>query len=227
MQNFTCILLSYVRYGDHDAFLHCFTKEAGYRSFYTRGIYSAKNKKKPYLFPLNVLNITTAKGSAQKSLNVSKMDPVHAAGEYNDIRKNALLFFAAEFLNNVLRHEDQNIGVFDAVMAFLENLGNNGGLAHHRLMFDILKVSGIAPLLQKGIYLNPETGTFSDLQEHPLFSEKTSLWWRSFLMKEEQKTTLNRAEKNQLLDSLLVYYHLHFTGFHTPKSVEVLRDIFE
>ena len=36
----TGYLLSYVRYGDNDAILHCFTKEAGFQSLFMRGIYS-------------------------------------------------------------------------------------------------------------------------------------------------------------------------------------------
>ena len=43
------ILLSYIKYGDNDAILHCFTENAGFQSFFMRGIYSPKNKKKAYL----------------------------------------------------------------------------------------------------------------------------------------------------------------------------------
>jgi DNA repair protein RecO (recombination protein O) len=58
MHNQICFLLSYLKYGDNDAFLHCFSAEEGYQSFFVKGIYSAKNKKKPYLFPLNLLRVS-------------------------------------------------------------------------------------------------------------------------------------------------------------------------
>ena len=75
MQNQTCFLLSYVRYGDNDAVLHCFSKEAGFQSFFAKGLYSARNKKKAYLFPLNHINIMVApKRIASGIPNVSKIE---------------------------------------------------------------------------------------------------------------------------------------------------------
>ena len=45
------ILLSYIKYGDNDAILHCFTENAGFQSFFMRGIYSPKTRKRPILLP--------------------------------------------------------------------------------------------------------------------------------------------------------------------------------
>ena len=41
-------LLSYTKYGDHDAVLHCFCRENGFASFFAKGIYAPKNKKKAF-----------------------------------------------------------------------------------------------------------------------------------------------------------------------------------
>ena len=54
-------LLSYTKYGDHDAVLHCFCRENGFESFFAKGIYAPKNKKKAFLFPLNELSIGSEK----------------------------------------------------------------------------------------------------------------------------------------------------------------------
>ncbi|MGS0748846.1 recombination protein O N-terminal domain-containing protein [Halpernia sp. GG3] len=35
-------LLSYLKYGDNDAILHCFTNDEGFESFYIRGIYACE-----------------------------------------------------------------------------------------------------------------------------------------------------------------------------------------
>ena len=53
-------LLSYTKYGDHDAVLHCFCRENGFESFFAKGIYATKNKKKAFLFPLNELLVYTS-----------------------------------------------------------------------------------------------------------------------------------------------------------------------
>jgi DNA repair protein RecO (recombination protein O) len=49
-------LLSFIKYGENDAVLHCFTEEEGFQSYFLKGIYSKKNKKKALLQPLNKLN---------------------------------------------------------------------------------------------------------------------------------------------------------------------------
>ncbi|WP_308005690.1 recombination protein O N-terminal domain-containing protein, partial [uncultured Chryseobacterium sp.] len=49
-------LLSYIKYGENDAVLHCFTEEDGFQSYFLKGIYAKKNKKKALLLPLSKLN---------------------------------------------------------------------------------------------------------------------------------------------------------------------------
>ena len=57
MDKNTGFLLSYIKYGDYDAILHCYTLESGFQSFFMRGIYSAKTKKS-LSFAINELEIT-------------------------------------------------------------------------------------------------------------------------------------------------------------------------
>ena len=59
MNKFSAFLLSYFKYGENDAVLHCFTLENGFQSFFLKGVYSAKNKKKAYLAPLTYTIIAT------------------------------------------------------------------------------------------------------------------------------------------------------------------------
>ena len=109
MITINCFILSYVKYGDHDAVLHCFCEECGFQSFFAKGIYSSKNKKKPYLFPLNLLNITLSKTSNHQSIsNVSKIELAPGFYDFNEVKINSILFFAADFLHQILRNEAQN-----------------------------------------------------------------------------------------------------------------------
>ncbi|MBH1959135.1 MAG: recombination protein O N-terminal domain-containing protein [Flavobacteriia bacterium] len=229
MQNQTCFLLSYVKYGDQDAILHCFSSERGYQSFFAKGIYSSKNKKKPYLFPLNLLNITVARGAGNKTLPpIAKLEPAADSYDFNDVKVNSMLFFTADFLHQILREEHQNQRAFDEIMRFKEQVEASNPISHLSLIFQFLKVSGIAPLLQDGRHLNPESGTFTPEISHPFFTADISSLWRVFLKSENPyEIQLRRNERNAFLDSLMIYYHLHFTGFYTPNSLGVLRQIYE
>ena len=225
----TCYLLSYVKYGDNGAVLHCFSADTGYQSFFARGIYSSKNKKKPYLLPLNLLNITVSKPNAQKGISTaSKIELSAGIHDFNDVKINSVLFFTADFLHQILREEHQNEWAFREINDFRDEISLNNHDSHLSLIFKFLKISGIAPLLGDSKYLDPESGTFKEEISHPIFTEEISKLWKSFLNEPNTYSLkLRRAERNAFLDSLMIYYHLHFTGFYTPNSLAVLRQIYE
>ena len=117
---------------------------------------------------------------------------------------------------------------FKEINRFKEQVEVNNPISHLSLIFQFLKVSGIAPLLREGSYLNPESGTFTQEISHPFFTAEISSLWRIFLTAENPyEIHLSRHERNIFLDSLMIYYHLHFTGFYTPNSLGVLRQIYE
>ncbi|MBU4538437.1 MAG: DNA repair protein RecO [Weeksellaceae bacterium] len=229
MHNQTCFLLSYVKYGDNDAVLHCFSAEAGYHSFFAKGIYSAKNKKKPYLFPLNLLNITVAKSNNQRAIStVLKLELAPGFYDFDDVRINSILFFTADFLHQILREEHQNARAFKEIEVFRKEIASKNYDCYISLIFQFLIISGVAPLFKEEKYLNPESGTFTDEIAHPFFTEEISSIWKIYLTTENiYEIQLKRKVRNSFLDSLMIYYHLHFSGFYTPNSLAVLRQIYE
>lgn len=228
MRNQTCFLLSYNKYGDNDAFLHCFSDEEGYQSFFAKGIYSSRNKKKPYLFPLNLLNISViSRGNSKPVSTVSKLELAGEFYDFNDVKINSILFFVAEFLHQILRNEDQNKFSFAAIHEFREKIKVTNYDSHIELLFRFLEISGIAPLSNEKKYLDPESGTFNDEISNAVFNEEISDIWKNFLMTDIAEIRLKRSQRNAVVDSLMIYYHYHFTGFYTPNSLAIVRQIFE
>lgn len=229
MTTYKAFLLSYIRYGDHDAILHCYTEESAYLSFYVKGIYAAKNKKKAFLFPLNELLITTSKTKSNSELlTISTIESVNKKDLYQNVKANAIIFFASDLLNQILRFENQsNPQLYRTVSSFLDQVEDSNMNSHLILMFKIITIQGWEPLGNDQYYLNPETGNFIGTEVHYLFDKENSTLWKLFL---SQNTTeniqLNREQRKKLLDSLLVYYHFHFVDFRTPKSLEIIQDIF-
>ncbi|MCJ7934843.1 MAG: hypothetical protein MUW56_14780 [Chryseobacterium sp.] len=86
----------------------------------------------------------------------------------------------------------------------------------------------MAPLISEGLFLDPETGTFSAVSTHQLFNEEISAVWRASLMTENfYATKIHSSLRKDFLDSLLVYYHYHITDFKVPASLEIIQQIFE
>ena len=229
MQTQSCFLLSYVKYGDNDAVLHCFSAENGFISFFAKGIYAPKNKKKPYLSPLNLLNITTSKGGSEH--NISRISKIELPPDYFDFEEvvmNTLLFFSADFLHQVLRGESRNDVLFNEIQTLRTEIHIRNYDAYLVFIFKFLAISGFAPFSEDKKYLNPESGLFEDHISHSLFNESMSELWKRFLdTADGYEIRLKRDDRSLFLDSLMIYCQIHITGFYTPNSLAVVRQIFE
>ena len=229
MQTQTCFLLSYLKYGDNDAILHCFCSENGFQSFFAKGIYAIKNKKKPYLFPLNLLNITITKVvSDQKIARISKIELAPDHYTFDDVAMNTILFFTADFLHQVLREEGKNPVLFEQILKVRKEISMQNYDAYLVFILQFLTISGIAPFSEDKKFLNPESGLFEEVMANPIFDEKVSALWKIFLRHENAyELRLKRDERSVFLDSLMIYCHIHITGFYTPNSLAVVRQVFE
>lgn len=226
MEKQTGFLLSYIKYGDNDAVLHCYTKEAGFQSFFVKGLYSSKNKKKAYLFPLNELSITF---SAHKTSlqTVKKIEFKKVENEISDIRKSTIIFFIADFLNQILKNEPQNEILYNEVREFRNNLLQNFLHTHYLFLIKILRFFGIAPLVSSGKYLSIEKGIFLDIEINCLNEEISDIWKKALQQCTSYDVVIEKKNRKALLDSILLYYKAHFPDFYVPKSLSVILEIFE
>lgn len=228
MTNSCGFLLSYLRYGDHDAVLNVFTKEQGYRSFFVKGIYSAASRKKSCLFPLNELDITGKPAKEGQIQRVTRLEMIQTSIPGQDVVKNCIIMFAAEFLHHLLRGENASEAVYREIENFLEETNSGNNNAHIALAFNFLIINGIAPLDAEGEFLNPETGGFENELAHTAFGFAVSDVWKKFGTTDNAYAiSLPRELRAQFLESLMYYYQQHYEHFHVPDSLEVLRQVFE
>lgn len=230
MENQICFLLSYIKYAENDAILHCFSKESGFQTFFVKGIYSAKNKKKAYLFPLNQVNVTINQRSnfSSKMPTATKIEKGNLFFDFEDVKINSILFFVADFLHQILKVETQSSKFYLEIEVFINELYKENYDAYIAFIFTILKFQGISPLISDGGFLDPESGIFSEVQEHLVFDEETSASWKNYLSAENgYEIKLNRRSRHKILQSLMLYYQIHFAGFYKPKSLAVIEQIFD
>lgn len=229
MENLKGFLLSYVKYGDHDAVLHCFTEENGFQSFFIRGIYSQKNKKKAYLLPLNELHFTINSHGKNTTLpQISKVELAKNRDFYTNVKSNAMVFFVADFLNQILKLEHKNFEIYQSISYFLDEVETFNYQSHIIFLYSLIQILGFEPLNSKAIFLNPESGSFENEISHPLFNVAISDLYKSLSAIENKYSfKLNPKVKKDFLDSLLIYYRYHLSDFREPKSLEILQQIFE
>ncbi|GEN69114.1 DNA repair protein RecO [Chryseobacterium rhizosphaerae] len=221
-------LLSFIKYGENDAVLHCFTEEEGFQTYFLKGVYSKRNKKKALLQPLSKLSFSINPIRGNGIASVSKFELVKNNDIYNDIKVNTIIFFISDFLSQILKFENKNLTIFFSIDEFIDQLINKNYQSHLLFLLAVLKIQGVTPLIGEGRFLDPETGTFSASSTHHIFSEEISLLWRTALTAENFYTTkIHSSMRKDFLDSLLVYYHYHITDFKTPPSLEIIQQIFE
>ncbi|MFY1047778.1 DNA repair protein RecO [Chryseobacterium sp. GP-SGM7] len=221
-------LLSFIKYGENDAVLHCFTEEDGFQTYFLKGIYSKKNKKKAFLLPLSKLNFSVNSGRSTGIQTVSKFEMTEISDVYTDIKANTVIFFIADFLNQVLRHENKNPLVFFAIDEFIQQLNLENYRSHLFFLIKILKIQGVAPLLGEGNFLDPETGIFTNSGTHHFFDSENSMLWKLVLSSPNPyEIKIPKNLRKNFLDSILIYYHYHVSDFRTPNSLEIIQQIFE
>lgn len=229
MHTQNCFLLSYLKYGDNDAILHCFSLNNGFQSFFAKGIYAAKNKKKPYLFPLNLLSITISRVVPEHQIaRISKIELAPSHFDFEEVTMNAILFFVADFLHQVLREESKNQIIFNEIEIIRKEISIQNYDAYLVFIFKFLVISGVAPLYEDKKFLNPESGLFENEISHGFFDEEISCLWKQFLTTANgYQIRLKRNDRSLFLDSLMIYCTFHLTGFYTPNSLAVVRQIFD
>lgn len=229
MTSQTGFLLSYLKYGERDAVLQCFTQEKGYQTFFVKGIYGGKSRKKAYLLPLKLLLFTfSSKPLKTEMIPVLDLEPVQKGLPDADVKANAMVFFVAEFLRRVLRNEPENSLVFRETEAFLTELERQNYRAHLIFILQHLKNSGVMPLPVEKSYLNPEKGVFEEEISHQLFDRDISALWKEIITAEKPYTVPVPAKyRTPLLESLMVYCQFHIPDFKTPDSLAIVRQIFE
>jgi len=217
-------LLSYTKYGENDAVLCVYTYSEGYKSFFLRGLYSKKNKKKSLLQYLSEIDFCVN----SKNSRLNTISNIQLCNHYIEPgnKIGTVQFFIADFLNIILKNEDQNKYIYDGIEEFLIELNTKNFSAHIQFLILLTQNLGISPLLSDEIYLNPEKGIFESSISHHIFDKINSDLWKKILS-DGYSTTLSNKDRRNLLESILVYYFIHVAEFRRPISLEVIQQIWE
>lgn len=222
MEKRTGFLLSYVKYGDNDAIVHFFTEEKGYQSLFLKGLYTKNNKKKALLQPLLKVQFNES-GFGSGMGKISNLQLIGNPMEWN-VKINSVVFFMSEILNSILRNDQQNLHICNEIDLFLQEL-NKGNLSSHiQFLVLLTRVFGVHPLVENKGFLNPEKGVFEAFETHAVFSKEVSELWLNILI-EDYSVIMTNSQRKAMMDSLMIYYHIHFPEFRTPNSLEILQQL--
>lgn len=233
------VVLCTSRYSDTFSVAHVFTRDFGRMAYLLPKSGGKKSKVKASLFsPLSVLNMEVEHlplREIQRLKEVEREFPLYEICA--DETKISISFFLAEFLSKVLREAHENKSLFDYLkhsVHVLEESHRGLGNFHLAFMFGLTRFLGIYPNLddyRPGAYFDLLNGIFVQYMppHHYYLAQAQSTYLSVFSRINYTNMHLfrmSRAERNALIDYLLVYYRLHIYDFPPLKSLEVLRELF-
>ena len=236
----TGIILHQVKYTDSSSIVIIYTREFGRISYMVRGANKKRSTCRAALLqPLSVVEIE-ADHNAKKALQ--SIREMRIAVPFYDIPfnpvKNALALFMAEVLHKTLRHTENDESLYDFIEESVCELDKcKMGLGNFHLIF-MVQLShhlGFAPSTEnaeQAICFDLLNGTFEKQfpqHVHFLLPELTD-FFRMLLTLDfdcSDSLRLNHRQRSELLNSLVEYYRLHLTDFHSITSISVLHKLWE
>lgn len=229
------IVLSAIKYSDYDLIVKCYTEE-GLRSYFIKGIFRHKKGKltPAFFLPLTQLELT-ANYNQKRTLHFIKEAKVHYpyASVLTDVLKQTIVVFLSEVLTSALREEESSPKLYSYLETSLQWLDTHHRTSNFHLVFlmHLMKHLGFYPDKDsKALYFDLVEGKFTDqITSNYFLSGENLVHFRALLgINFDVMHTLNfnKTIRQNLLEIVIQYFELHLPGFRTPRSLEVLKTVF-
>jgi len=231
------IVFTSLKYGDTSLIVKAFTVSDGLKSYLLKGVLSSKKGKlkTAYFQPLTQLELVANhknKGTLESIREAKVNYPYQTL--HTDITKNSMTMFLAEMLGNSIHEEEPNPGLFEFLEAALQWLDAHTDISNFHIYFLIR--------LTKYLGFYPDTNAIEascfDLMEgeftetpslNPILTGENLSFFKTFLginFDAIHNVKMNKSNRQDLLQSLVMYYELHLQGFRKPRSLAVLNEVF-
>ena len=240
IENFDGIVLRTLKYSDSLIIVDAYTRQHGRASFLAPASRSKKSKVRSVLFqPLSMLSFTA---SCRRGRQLSRINDVQPYSMYSSIPfnivKSSIALYIAEMLTYSLREEEGDETLFaflNRSFMLFDNLENGYADFHIIFLSQLLRYIGIYPNIEEfvpGAYIDMLQGGVSDeqpLHAHFLMPDKSHFFVQLLSMGYEDmhSLSLNRELRGEFLAILTEYYRLHIPDFPKPKSLDILKELFD
>jgi DNA repair protein RecO (recombination protein O) len=229
------IVISSLKFQEKSLIVKCFTQSSGLKSYFVRSAFSGRksNQKIAYFQPLSILEIEAVhknKGTLENFKEIKISTPFQTI--HTDIYKSTMVLFLSEVLYHSIHEEEKNELLFDFLETALLWLDNHDEITnfHLILLLEATKYLGFYPDVSdvELSFFEMREGHFTPfIGVDTLTEHQTSLFKKLISLKfDNNQKIFHVAERQVILKILMDYYHFHLDGFKTPKSLEVLKEVF-
>jgi DNA repair protein RecO (recombination protein O) len=222
------IALSYLRYRESSIIVKIYTEEFGLQSYIVNGVRSAKSKTNRIAFfqPLTLLDLVVYHKNKEQTLH--RLSEVKCSLPFKslpfDFVKASMAMFITELLVKILQEEQKDEPLFEFLtesVQYLEEAETQFENFHLRFLIKFASFLGF------GADHVAEIEDQLTANKYPhVFDATTREALQVFVLAPyDYPHALDRARRNQLLDTLLFFYKIHLEGLGEIKSLEVLREL--
>jgi DNA repair protein RecO (recombination protein O) len=229
------ILLQTIKHGDKKYILKLYTLNHGF--IIASAIAGATPKSKikfSALLPLNLLDVELVVKQNNDVQQLNEVSCYYVTTTINtSLNKLSIALFLNEVLIKSLKEQAPNAHLYSFIetcIKFLNTSESNFINLHLYFLIKLTKYLGIEPknnFDKNFCFFDCREGQFTSYSlSFPLgLNAEESVLLSVFLKTNNLNITINHAQRQQLLNVLLVYYSFHIPNFKNLKSLAVLQEI--
>lgn len=233
------VVLHTLKYGDSSMVAYLLTDVGGRRSYMVQGVRSRSGRGSKLalfqpMFPVEFEGLESSKQQMHRFKEIRTAFPLQSMPF--DVRKSTMALFMAEVLYRLVRESEPNEALFDFVWSSVGALDTmEEGVANFHLWFlaNLSRFLGFCPgnAYVPGAWFDIREGLYTPVRPahtHAMTRECTAVL-RDLMecdVRLLSEIGLNRAQRVEFLNAMLVYFGYHLDAISAVQSVRILKEVF-
>lgn len=233
------IVLHTLKYGDSAMVVHLFTDVGGRRTYMVQGVRSTRGHGSKMalfqpMFPVEFEGLESPRMQMDRFREVRGGMVLQSLPF--DVRKSTIALFMAEVLYRLVKESEPNEALFDFVwgsVAALDALSEGTANFHLWFLAHLSRLLGFSPgnVYTSGDWFDIREGLYTPVRPaHASFlTQENARTLNDFLecdVRYVAEIGLNRRQRVDFLNAMLVYYGYHLDAVHAVQSVRILQEVF-
>ncbi|MBA2610861.1 MAG: DNA repair protein RecO [Bacteroidetes bacterium] len=225
------IVLQSIKHGDKKFILKLYTNNNG---LVTAAVALNKNIRSSNIFPLSLINVELILKQNKEVHQVTEISSYYILSNIsNSLPKLSIAQFLNEILIKAIKESATNKHLYEFIestLTYLNDTETEFINLHLYFLIELTKYFGVEPQNNYALqapFFDCREGQFSPMAlAFPLgLNKEDSFLFSEFLKVNALKSKISNEQRQIILEILLAYYRLHFPGFNTIKSLEVLKEV--
>ncbi|MEG2492079.1 MAG: DNA repair protein RecO [Alistipes sp.] len=233
------IVLHTLKYGDSSLIAYLLTDVGGRCTYMVQGVRSSRGhgSKAALLQPMFPVEF---EGLESSRMQMHRFKEVQSAMSLRslpfDVRKSTIALFMAEVLYKLIKESEPNEALFNFVWGSIEALdAMTEGVSNFHLWFltNLSHLLGFSPgnEYSDGDWFDVREGVYTDICPTHItaMTQENARILNDFVecdVRYLAEIGLNRHQRVDFLNAMLLYYGYHLDAIHTVQSVAILQEVF-